>query len=846
MKKVQKLLSGILVCVMAFTSIPVWAQETESVIAEETETNIIEETKETFVLETEESSMEETILQEIEDTEETVVFETEKIIVEETEVLLELETEEEIDIQSAAECENVFISGTKHYDLAIELVEEVNKKRAAQGLEPWILDGELLEECMMYAAEHMIRSDIERPNGERSVCQGFASFKPLNKDEAIEWLSRYALDPYYAKNIKSIGLGCFCYDEKYHYSLILSEASGTKTTKQGSQDYTYTIPVLKDAILWSSNVRNIYLECGESQKVSVLVGFADDCDGGQSVLGDAAAMDSKYFTWKSLDETIVTVDANGNVRGVGNGKTTIQAFYNGKCICQWNVGVGLSEEEKKECVTVTVSGIKHYEYVNQALEWVNIWRAEEGLEPMTLHPEFNERVWAQAIRYTLRSGKYPATDMNYMGFLAKFKGSCGFTNGYYTWMYQTSGSLLNPKYKSIAIACFENGGTYYWSVIPLEEKGSTIIPTEAVYVHEEVSIMKDHLAFETSPKGEVIIHVGNQEELEIYQGFWEDGKTTFDSKAKIDGTLLTWQSSDSTIASVDKNGKVTAKKKGDATIRAFQGEQMLGQWSVCVKSQVTSNNVQVIYHGPEEVPDHLILCPNDEYQKYFEVYVDGERLSEDEFYVEGFARSKGLIRYFDITFRGGYKGEYCFFINKPNNTTGLKAESAGENRVKLSWKSDSKAEGYLIYGQKNGVYGYVGMTQSTSFYDVKALDTDYNFYWVFPYVKDYDGKIHPSGCEKYVYAKGVCPAVTNLKASSVKGGVKLTWTAAAGAEGYLVYGIENGGAYGYVGMTSGTTFTAKKASKTVYNYYWIFPYHKDVNGKMITGGVAPYTYGRAR
>ena len=90
-------------------------------------------------------------------------------------------------------------------------------------------------------------------------------------------------------------------------------------------------------------------------------------------------------------------------------------------------------------------------------------------------------------------------------------------------------------------------------------------------------------------------------------------------------------------------------------------------------------------------------------------------------------------------------------------------------------------------------------------------------------------------------------AVKNLKA--VPAGarkVKLTWDKVQGADGYLVYGQKNG-KYGYVGMTTkGTTFTDAKASKTAYNYYWVFPYHKNKQGEMIVGGTAPYTYGRAK
>lgn len=156
----------------------------------------------------------------------------------------------------------------------------------------------------------------------------------------------------------------------------------------------------------------------------------------------------------------------------------------------------------------------------------------------------------------------------------------------------------------------------------------------------------------------------------------------------------------------------------------------------------------------------------------------------------------------------------------------LKASSS-VGKVKLTWSEVKDAEGYLIYGIRGGgnKYGYIGMTSKTSFVDVKALTSDYNYYWVFAYCKDENGKMYPGLTAHYVYGKAQkCAAVTDLKASSVKGGVKLTWTKSAGAEGYLVYGIHPGEKYGYIGMTTkGTTFTDKKASSTDWNFYWVFP-----------------------
>lgn len=179
----------------------------------------------------------------------------------------------------------------------------------------------------------------------------------------------------------------------------------------------------------------------------------------------------------------------------------------------------------------------------------------------------------------------------------------------------------------------------------------------------------------------------------------------------------------------------------------------------------------------------------------------------------------------------------------------LKASSS-VGKVKLTWSEVKDAEGYLIYGIRGGgnKYGYIGMTSKTSFVDVKALTSDYNYYWVFAYCKDENGKMYPGLTAHYVYGKAQkCAAVTDLKASSVKGGVKLTWTKSAGAEGYLVYGIHPSEKYGYIGMTTkGTTFTDKKASSTDWNFYWVFPYHTDSNGNKVVGGTPKYVYGKAK
>lgn len=46
------------------------------------------------------------------------------------------------------------------------------------------------------------------------------------------------------------------------------------------------------------------------------------------------------------------------------------------------------------------------------------------------------------------------------------------------------------------------------------------------------------------------------------------------------------------------------------------------------------------------------------------------------------------------------------------------------------------------------------MTSKTSFVDKKALDNDYNFYWVYPYVMGADGNRIVGKSPAYVICKG--------------------------------------------------------------------------------------------
>lgn len=71
-----------------------------------------------------------------------------------------------MNIQQVEAASSQNTTGTCEYDNAYEVLEIVNKKRAANGLEKLVMDQELLDAAMMRAAELTVVFSHDRPNGD--------------------------------------------------------------------------------------------------------------------------------------------------------------------------------------------------------------------------------------------------------------------------------------------------------------------------------------------------------------------------------------------------------------------------------------------------------------------------------------------------------------------------------------------------------------------------------------------------------------------------------------------------------------------------------------------------------
>lgn len=192
----------------------------------------------------------------------------------------------------------------------------------------------------------------------------------------------------------------------------------------------------------------------------------------------------------------------------------------------------------------------------------------------------------------------------------------------------------------------------------------------------------------------------------------------------------------------------------------------------------------------------------------------------------------------------GPSANYVFAKATLEAVGNLKAASYGKNRVKLIWDSVKGVDGYIIYRQVGkSTFSYRYITTNLSYVDTTASDTEYNFYRVYPYYKQ-DGKNVIGASKMYVYAKGILPAVTGLKAQVIGKTIKITWNKVSAAEGYIIYRQEGkaGFKYLYTKDASATSYIDSKCTGADYNYYRVYPYHKKAN-KMIPGISNKYVYG---
>ena len=301
----------------------------------------------------------------------------------------------------------------------------------------------------------------------------------------------------------------------------------------------------------------------------------------------------------------------------------------------------------------------------------------------------------------------------------------------------------------------------------------------------------------------------------------------------------TWRSSNTSVATVDSNGKVTAKKAGTATITVKTSN---GKTATC---KVTVNLPAPQITGLANTTGGIKISWNKVdgaygYRLYYKPASGGWKRFKDttatSFTDSGVVPNKTetyTIRCIDKngnTVSGfnskGWSKKYTPVaptISKLDITTG---------GIKLSWNKIAGVYGYrLYYKTSSGGWKRFKDTTATSFTDsgVSPNRTEtYTIRCIDKNGKTVSGFYSKGWSKKYT---PVAPTITRL--SNTSKGVSVTWNKIAGVYGYRLYRKYDGGSWTKVKDTTSTYFTdsgAKKGKKATYTVRCI-----DRKGKTVSG-----------
>ena len=304
-------------------------------------------------------------------------------------------------------------------------------------------------------------------------------------------------------------------------------------------------------------------------------------------------------------------------------------------------------------------------------------------------------------------------------------------------------------------------------------------------------------------------------------------------------TSYTWSSSNTSVATVDSNGKVTAKKAGTATITVKTSNGKTATCKVTVNlptPQITSlsnttGGIKISWNKVDGAYGYrLYYKPASGGWKRFKdttatSFTDsGVSPNKTETYtIRCIDKNGNTISSFNSN---GWSKKYTPVaptISKLENTSG---------GIKLTWNKIAGVYGYrLYYKTSSGGWKRFKDTTATSFtdsgvspnrtetYTIRCIDKNGNTVSGF-YSKGWSMAYTP-----------VAPTITRL--SNTSKGVSVTWNKIAGVYGYRLYRKYDGGSWTKVKDTTSTSFTdsgTKKGKKVTYTVRCI-----DRKGKTVSG-----------
>lgn len=283
---------------------------------------------------------------------------------------------------------------------------------------------------------------------------------------------------------------------------------------------------------------------------------------------------------------------------------------------------------------------------------------------------------------------------------------------------------------------------------------------------------------------------------------------TVSSKMMPENTndVLTWSSSDNSVATVSNKGVVTGVKAGVATITSKAVSGVKDTCTVTVKpgtvanlrtSSYSKNSIALKWDSVSNVTGYRVF----RYDKAKKKYVKIADLKNNSYKLWGLNKAsayKFKVRAYKKTKNKSYIGKYSPVLSaytRPDKPKYLTAALKSSSTVKLSWTGINGAKNYAVYASADGGNYEIIKTVSGKKHSakLKKLKSGTAYSFKVKAVKKVSGASVYSGSSKVAYATtnpGKVKGVTAVKNSD--GSVALSWKPVNGAAKYQIYMLSGG------------------------------------------------------
>ena len=264
------------------------------------------------------------------------------------------------------------VNVTKDYKAAYKVLDIVNQERTKAGKSKLKMDKDLLEAAMFRASELVLDVSHDRPNGEDCfsiiekqvgmVGENISAGCTTPEDAMQVWMSSEGhRNNILNSNYKTIGVGVIKCGNMYFWTQIFGSTNLNEQAKApANQNVGALIPFAKDKIkLWIVNGdEKGYVENGFQPIVAI---YNNGFPFASPILNNS------QLTFVSSDKSIFTVDKNGTIKGVkeGKAKLTVQLKQEDTVLAKATQKV---EIKKKNISKLSISKIDNKAYTGKKIE----------------------------------------------------------------------------------------------------------------------------------------------------------------------------------------------------------------------------------------------------------------------------------------------------------------------------------------------------------------------------------------------------------------------------------------------------------------------------------------------